>query len=435
MQHAIFSPSSSHRWINCPASIKAGLFYPETTNEKATRGTVIHQLGEDNLNGIDTLLERDNIVIGKGCDPFPVSQVTEDMIDYAEEYAEYVNEIKGDNGTLWVELKTDLTDLDKNMFGHSDAVVYDPDAKELHVIDLKTGTGMVDADNNSQLKLYAYGAYKMVTGAGNQVDKITLHIFQRGNVHDWTLSPDALVQWINDIVKPAIADAKSVHPTFRPDTHTCQWCKARNDCKPYADAILDEFDVINDTDIVADARTKKEQKINAVKVINDKLSLTDKIKFVKTYEAVSKVIDEFKDEVIREIQTEHNGTFNGYKTVVNYGYPKWVDADAIPKLLKNKYGLDNNVIFKTEIKSPSAIKKALKEIDKDEVIDEIADYIHTVPSSILLVPENSKRELTTKSYSTLVDEHFQALKPVKDEFEDLTVSVGMEKIKDEVDEL
>ena len=46
MAHALLSPSSSHRWLKCPASVALSKDMPDETSEYAEEGTKAHRLAE-----------------------------------------------------------------------------------------------------------------------------------------------------------------------------------------------------------------------------------------------------------------------------------------------------------------------------------------------------------------------------------------------------
>lgn len=56
-QHALLSPSSTHRWLNCPPSAKLCVAQEETTSVYAKQGTDAHELCQHKLEkalGLDT---------------------------------------------------------------------------------------------------------------------------------------------------------------------------------------------------------------------------------------------------------------------------------------------------------------------------------------------------------------------------------------------
>ena len=45
-QHALLSASSSHRWLNCPPSVKLAENFPSKTSVYAEAGRVAHAIAE-----------------------------------------------------------------------------------------------------------------------------------------------------------------------------------------------------------------------------------------------------------------------------------------------------------------------------------------------------------------------------------------------------
>lgn len=44
--HALFGPSSAHRWLECPGSVLLEQGMPDTASESAAEGTLAHELAE-----------------------------------------------------------------------------------------------------------------------------------------------------------------------------------------------------------------------------------------------------------------------------------------------------------------------------------------------------------------------------------------------------
>ena len=145
--HAILSASSSSRWIHCPPSIRLSQKYEDEVSPYALEGTSAHALAEyklKNLLGLDVKDPTDDLDF-----------YDEEMDELTEGYASYVTEVisRYESPAVFVEERLDLSDYVKESFGTADCVVVG--GKELHVIDLKYGQGvLVDAKGNTQLMLY-----------------------------------------------------------------------------------------------------------------------------------------------------------------------------------------------------------------------------------------------------------------------------------------
>lgn len=50
MSHALLSPSASHRWIECPPSVRLTEFMEDKPSPYADEGTLAHIIAENKLN-------------------------------------------------------------------------------------------------------------------------------------------------------------------------------------------------------------------------------------------------------------------------------------------------------------------------------------------------------------------------------------------------
>ena len=67
-QHALLSPSSAHRWLNCPPSAKLCAAQEDTTSVYAQQGTDAHELCQYKLKkalGLDTKDPTENLTYYK----------------------------------------------------------------------------------------------------------------------------------------------------------------------------------------------------------------------------------------------------------------------------------------------------------------------------------------------------------------------------------
>lgn len=87
-KHAFLSPSSSHRWLNCPPSLRLGQQYEDTTSSYAAEGTDAHTLCEYKLQRLLGIQAKDPTADLTYCD--------QEMEACAEGYASYVLELLED---------------------------------------------------------------------------------------------------------------------------------------------------------------------------------------------------------------------------------------------------------------------------------------------------------------------------------------------------
>ena len=187
--HARLSPSSSERWIRCPPSIKLGEEYgpPDESSVYAEEGTEAHSLCE--------FLLRQAMGEEAG-DPRPeFKYYDQEMQECAEGYRDTVLELyeQIEGAALCIEQRIDFSRFVPGGFGTSDCVIVG-DGK-LIVVDFKYGKGVsVSAEDNSQLKCYALGAYEIFS-ALYEIEEITLVIYQPriSNYSKWSLTREDLL--------------------------------------------------------------------------------------------------------------------------------------------------------------------------------------------------------------------------------------------------
>lgn len=232
-KHAKLSPSAAARWLNCPFSVNFSKDIKQRSSGAAKEGTTAHSLAEIfflyDFNQIDyqEYEKRFNEVIGS-------RYYNEAMLAYINTYCETVEMLfnsLSDKATAHFELEVEMF---KDCWGTSDVVI--EDQEDLYVIDLKYGKGVpVSAWDNTQLKLYGYGAYKYF---GEKHKTLTLGIIQprvdNGKPSWYNLNTKDLKDWVEKQVIPIAetVDDENLEPVPDGDgTHWCRWCPAKTRCR------------------------------------------------------------------------------------------------------------------------------------------------------------------------------------------------------------
>lgn len=251
-EHALLSPSSAKKWLNCPAALACEFGIPNESGQAAINGTVMHLVAETVLNRVikgediraDTYKGVYALNEGKG----PIKAltkpekgavlITDDFVSQVNKYVDYCRPIIDAAELVEVESRVNLTRVlhpDKQLhieqraldgtisfrreplqtFGTADLVAVMPDGRidkqsfsksgivshseplvvgnMLIVGDLKTGRHKVLAKENKQMMLYALGLLRKLKRLYD-ITAVRLVIFQpyAGGADEWDTTPEAL---------------------------------------------------------------------------------------------------------------------------------------------------------------------------------------------------------------------------------------------------
>lgn len=375
--HAKLSASGSAKWLNCPGSIEMESEFPDVTSKYAEEGTQAHSLGELKVN-----LALGNITKAKySREVKKLGEIPADMEDYIEAYKDYVIErynSAGKGAAVAVELRLDYSDYAPGGFGTGDAVIASDDC--LEIIDLKYGKGIeVSAEENSQLRLYALGAYEEY-GCIYDFDNIKYTIYQprKDNINSCTEPLQDLIEWGEAIVKPSAARALLPSQECIPGSYCDKcFCKARAVCRAYND----EKFKLAEYDFKEPSKLTKEE-ISVVLEYSEKISKW--VEVVKAYAA---------DKALK------GECFPGYKVVEGISKGKYSDEDAVKKALKAK-GYDECDFTKTQLIGITELKKI---IGKDDFEGIVKKYIIKPVGKPTIVPETDKRPAINSTESAVKD--------------------------------
>lgn len=240
--HALLSPSSSHRWLHCTPSARLAERFPNTGSDYAKAGTVAHAIGE--------LKARKYFLGPMGPKAYSarLKQLKADphydksMDNATEQYLDYLKSLALSFSAppfVTLESRVDCSHIAPGSFGRADCIMMGDG--RLCVIDYKNGAGVpVEAENNSQMMLYALGALQVWAPIyGDTLEEIHLAIVQpnAGGVKEWRLSRGALTRWGEDTVRPQAQLADRGEGEFRPG-EWCRFCPAKSHCSARAEKLL-----------------------------------------------------------------------------------------------------------------------------------------------------------------------------------------------------
>ena len=278
---------------------------PNKSNPAAERGTAIHEMAELFWNG-------------KG-----VTTDDEEGVKWAHEYCQYLRSIKGTK-KLEVNLTEALKTVHPLLGGTGDAVILDLEDDQLHIVDLKTGRGVVKTDS-IQLKAYALGAWIMM---GRPETTINCHIFQPHFAQQLPAqySYDDMVLFEMEL-KELAEKAEDPFQDPTPGYEQCKYCPARVTCPAIQEKAIE----------VAKVEFKPAE------------HLADLPELLDTAELLETWIDAVRDAAKDILNT--GGFVAGWSMAKGRKMQKIKDAQAVVELFNN-----NPAIF--ELKSITALKKS-----------------------------------------------------------------------------
>lgn len=358
--HALLSASSSARWLRCPPSARWCDGIPDKASPFAEEGTQAHALAEQRLRYF-----QEN---GRLLDDKP-PQTTEEMWEATGRYVDIVIEKfnqarkQTPDAKLFIERHLDYSRWVPEGFGTGDAVIVSDNGVD--VIDLKYGKGVpVAAQNNSQMRLYALGAYDSLSLI-YALDEVTMTIVQPrlDSISTESMSAKELLQW-GDQIKPIAALAFKGKGTPAAGSH-CRFCRMRPKCKTLRDyhlALVKKQHTANDLSgkEIADI-------ILAAKDIKDWLTCVEEYALEKALEGTE---------------------WPGLKVVEGRSLRKIDDLAAAVEALKAEGFSDEDIYKPQEIKTLTNLEKA---VGKKKLAAILGDLIVKPQGKPTLVSENDKR--------------------------------------------
>ena len=237
--HALLSASSSKRWLTCTPSARLEATLPDpkrasTGFDFSQEGTMAHSLAEIKLRhhfgqiGIEEF-EREYEIIKN------TPYYNEDFEANVDNYVLYVRSQIGEGDTPLFEQRVDFSEWVPDGFGTADVVILSKHS--IRVIDLKFGRGIpVSAVDNTQLRLYALGAYSKFKEEYPEVKEVqyVIHQPRLDSISSDGTSVTKLLDWANYFIKPKAKKAWAGSGDFLPGEH-CQFCKAKAQCRARSD--------------------------------------------------------------------------------------------------------------------------------------------------------------------------------------------------------
>lgn len=359
-KHALLSASSSHRWLECPPSVRLSEGYEDKSSEYARQGTDAHSLCQYKLEkalGMETENPTENL-----------DYYDAEMEQCAEDYAGYVMELLAEvkktcqDPIVLIEQRLDFSRFVESGFGTGDCVIIADGT--LYVIDYKHGKGvLVSAEDNPQMMCYAIGALELFDGIYD-ISAVCMTIYQprKENVSVCTMEKDALYSWAENTLAPTAKQAYAGEGEYKAGDH-CLFCKAKAVCRKRAEYNLE----LARYDFEMPATLEKEE----IEVILPKV------------DALIAWANDIKEYALQQALS---GTeFKGFKVVEGRSNRKYTDETAVAEAVKTA-GYDP---YEQKLLGITAMTAVLGKKKYEEVLGALTYKPEGKPA---LVPESDKRK-------------------------------------------
>ena len=358
-KHALLSPSSSHRWLNCTPSALLESEFPGGSSSAAEEGTVAHAFCEHKLK---KALRRRSKRPVSDYDSDEMQEYTDSYVDYVLEQLEVAKQICKDPMVL-IEQKVDFSEYVPDGYGTADCIIVSDDT--MQIIDFKYGLGvLVDAEQNTQLMCYSIGALNLFDSLYD-IKQVTMHIFQprRENVQNWTIPVDELKAWAENELKPKAQMALNGEGEYHPG-EWCHFCKAAVRCRARAEEKLrlaqQEFKM---PPLLTDSEIEE-----VLTILPDLTKWADGILAYATDAAVN-----------------HGKEWNGFKVVEGRSVRKYKDEELVAQAAKDHGYTD---IYRQSLITMTEMQKLMSKKQFDQIL---GDLIVKPQGKPTLVPVTDKR--------------------------------------------
>ena len=366
-QHALLSPSSAHRWLNCPAAPRLEASAPDRATDFAREGTLAHAICARKLKehlGMSRKAEEEEIAALR-------ELYSPEMEEHTDLYRDLVLRKLADarrrtpDALLMVETRLDFSAYVPEAFGTADAVVIADDL--LEVIDFKYGKGvLVEARDNPQMMIYALGALEAF-GFEYDIRRVRMTIVQPrlDNVSESDTDAAGLLAWARDTLKPRALEAYEGRGRQTPG-EWCRFCRVKETCKALAAMCLNTAETRPDPALVS-----KEDMESLI---------LPRLPAIKTW--LSAVEDYALGQAL-------GGTrYKGFKLVEGRSIRRISDPLKAEEVLKGAGYLPEDYLKPQELKTITELEKA---IGKKKFAVLLGDCVEKPQGKPALVPLSDKR--------------------------------------------
>lgn len=377
MGHAILSPSASHRWIMCPASVRMTRdLPPQEESVYAREGTQFHTLCELSakfmfLGGSQLEYEQEFLEWALETE----EEWRSDQMGYLQEYLLFLEKALDEEPGARLLLEQQVDTGIPGCWGTADVVIISED--RIRVIDIKYGAGVrVSAIENTQLMSYGVGALSLVDDP-LRIREVTVSVWQprMNNVSDYTLPRTDLIEWRDGVI-PVAKLALGEDAPFGPSESACRWCPIAGECAARTRKMLAED--FGDPDLLSGGE------------MAEAYSRTSELK---------KWASDIEDAALKRAY-EQEGSVPGFKVVRSGGRRTITDADkAVDILLAAEY--EPSQVFTRKPATLAKLEKLVGSADKLQQV--LGDLLVRTEGRLSLVLESDHRPAADAVHSAKTD--------------------------------
>lgn len=385
--HAKLSSSGSKKWLTCTPSARLEDNYPDERSAFAAEGTFAHEVFELEveryLGRVSEEQYADSMRRFKANAFW--SQELWDHVKAATAVAiERIEQAyaRCKDPVILVERRLDFSRWVPEGFGTGDLVIVTDELVE--VLDLKFGKGIpVEAQDNSQMRLYGLGAYNELAHLYD-IRRVRMTILQPrlDNFDSEELSVDELLGWAENYVVPRARLAWAGEGAFVPGDHcTSGFCKARFECAARA------------------SQSMEIAKASFALVEPELLTREQVVAVLSKADLAIKWLNDVKDYALKA--AEKGEEIPGFKLVEGRSNRKYTSADAVAAKLQEA-GVPEAVIYERSLLGITAMEKA---IGKKKFAELLADLVEKPAGKPTLVPADDKRPAisATSGFSVITE--------------------------------
>ena len=291
----------------------------------------------------------------------------EEMIVHTDTYLNYVSEVVHAYKSvpyIAVEKKIDYSSYAPEGFGTGDCIVIG--GNTLHVIDLKYGKGVpVSAENNSQMMLYALGAYHEYSFL-YPIETVKMVIVQPrlNSISEYYMSVEGLLAW-GESIKPLAQKAFNGEGEFVPGEH-CRFCRAKAVCR---------------------ARTEGHTALEDFKMMKPPLISNEEVgTILQKAKTLVQWVSDLEEYALAELLKGND--ISGWKAVSGRATRKFINSDLAFEVLKMN-GVDETMLYERKPITLTAVETLVGKAQFKELMN---GYVETPPGKPTIALESDKRE-------------------------------------------